>query len=191
MAQQESRKGRRWLLPFTTGVDISTIASALRLADMGGATLVAVSFIATPDGRGVRLERIQQSKDFLEAVRHKALRLSIPVECHEVFTGDILASIATQVHDLACDSLVLASEGEKALFLQKQEMQQLVLSPPASLVLLRFSPRASSGRPGLVNRLLSWVRRPRGLPSSDASSLVSLREGTSEMIVDMHRKKEA
>jgi hypothetical protein len=218
MAEEESRKGRRWLLPFTSGVDLPAIASALRLADMGGATLVAVSFIATPDGRGVRLEHIQQSKDFLEAIRHKAFRLSIPVECHEVFTGDILASIATQIRNLACDRLVLASEGERAFFLQKQEMQQLVLSPPATLVLLRFSPQASSGRSGLAIKLLSWVqqldssfqighqkrrtgrvldldkgRRQRVMSSSEPSALLSAREGTARepVSVDIQRETEA
>ena len=150
MAQQESRKARRWLLPFTTGVDLPTIASALRLADVGGATLVAVSFLATPGEHGARLELIQQSKDFLEAIRSNALRLSIPSECYEVFTSDVLASMTTQIRDLACGSIVLASRGEETLLLQTPEMQQLVLRPPASLVLVRFSPHVNSGRSGLV-----------------------------------------
>ncbi len=195
MAQEESRKARRWLLPFTTGVDLPTIASALRLADVGGATLVAVSFLAMPDGRGVRLELIQQSKDFLEAIRSKALRLSIPSECYEVFTSDVLASITTQIRDLACDSLVLASKGEEVLLLHKQEMQQLVLRPPASLVLVRFaSPATPGSRSGLRTRLLSWVQ-PRDKQqeplSSEPSSLVFVRGTTSRERVDVPGKKEA
>jgi hypothetical protein len=195
MAQEESRKTRRWLLPFTSGVDLPTIASALRLAETGGATLVAVSFIATPGEHGARLELIQQSKDFLEAIRHKALRLSIPIECYEVFTSDVLESIAIQIRDLACDSLVLASRGEKALLLRTQEMQQLVLRPPASLVLLRFDSSAPSGsRSGLRTRLLSWVQQ-RGKqpepPPSEPSSLGFVRERTPGERVDMSRKKEA
>lgn len=197
MAQQESKKARRWLLPFTTGVDLSTIASALRLAGAGGATLVAVSLIALPDERqdqGVRSELIQQSKDFLEALYHKALRLSIPVECHEVSTGNVLESIATQIRDLNCQSIVLASQGEKAILLHPHEMQQLVLRPPASLVLLRFPAQTTLGQPRLAARLFSWVQqlsKRRDFPSSDASSLVSLSKGTSEMIADRQSKKEA
>jgi hypothetical protein len=195
MAQQESRKARRWLLPFTTGVDLPTIASALRLAETGGATLVAVSFIAMPGEYGARLELIQQSKDFLEAIRYKALRLSIPIECYEVYTSDVLASIATQIRGLACDSLMLASEGQRALLLQTQEMQQLVLRPPASLVLLRFDSSATPGsRSGLKTRLLSWVQQ-RGkqpeLPPSEPSSLVFVRGRTPGEMVDASRKKEA
>ena len=195
MAQEENRKARRWLLPFTTGVDLPTIASALRLAETGGATLVAVSFLATPDGHGARLELIQQSKDFLEATRHKALRLSIPSERYEVFTSDVLESMATQIRDLACDSLVLASRGQKALLLQTQEMQQLVLRPPASLVLLRFDSSATPGpRSGLRTRLLSRVQQ-RGKqpepPLSEPSSLVFVRGRTSGEMVDVSRKKEA
>lgn len=213
MAQEESRKECRWLLPFTTGVDISPIASALSLAAMRGATLVAVSFIMAPDERNVRLELLQQSQDFLEALRYKALRLAIPVECYEVFTSDILASIATQVHDLACQSLILVSEGEKTLFLHQREMRQLLLNPPASLVLLRFSPLVASGQPRLTARLLGWVQRlgnavgsrKREIPLNasldlkqsrnanqpfEASSLLSLYRDTSELIVEKYRKEE-
>lgn len=194
MAQEESRKRRRWLLPFTTGVDLPTIGQALRLAETGGATLVAVSFIAMPGEHSARLELIQQSKDFLEAIHYKALRLSIPVECYEVFTNDVLKDIARQIRDLACDSLMLANEGRNALLLQTQEMQQLMFSPPASLVLLRFSPHVNSGWSGLVARLRSWVQsrsKQENISPSEPSSLVFLRGRTPGERINAPGKKEA
>ncbi len=195
MAQEESRKARRWFLPFTSGVDLQAITSALRLADAAGATLVAVSFIATPEGRGARLESIQQSKDFLEAIRYKARRLSIPLECYEVYTGDVLASMTTQIHTLACDSLMLTSRGEEAVLLRKQEMQRLVVSPPASLVLQRFpSPTVPGSQSGLRTRLLSWVRqwsRSEEAASSEPSLLLFLRGRTRREMVNIPGKKEA
>ena len=83
----------RWLLPFTWGVNMAAIDSVVHLAQNGGASLVAVSLISVPEGPGgpgVRLEHIQQSKDFLEAVKHKSARLHVPVERYEVFTTDVL-----------------------------------------------------------------------------------------------------
>lgn len=58
-------------LPFTFGVDMGGIDCAVSLAESAGATLVPVSLIPAPP-EGARLELIQQSKDFLEAVQNKA-----------------------------------------------------------------------------------------------------------------------
>ena len=137
------------------------------------------------------LELIQQSNDFLEAVRHKALRLSVPVECHEVRASNILASITTQIRDLGCGSIMLASEGDRALLLYAQELRQLVLNPPARLMLLRFSPQTTSAWPGPVARVLSWMRRPPGLPCSETPSQVPVREERAEVLVERPSKKEA
>lgn len=161
MVQEKCRtenRRQRWLLPFSTGVDLPTIEQALRLTGAAGATLVTVSFLPTPEKWGVHLELIQQSNDFLEATRYKALRLSISIECHELWTSDILASIPTQIYTLGCESLVLASRGDRALLLRPQEMRQLVLRPPAALILLRFSSQVTSMRPEPLARLRSWVQ---------------------------------
>src|SRR5260370_774174 len=76
--RQDAMKTPRWLLPFTHGVDTAAIEYAVRLAESAGATLVPVSLISAPP-KGARLEHIQQSKDFLEAVQHKAERFQVPV----------------------------------------------------------------------------------------------------------------
>ncbi|MGH2493806.1 MAG: potassium-transporting ATPase subunit KdpA, partial [Ktedonobacteraceae bacterium] len=89
-------KTSRWLLPFTYGVDIRAIDYAVRLAGSAGATVVPVSLVSTPS-KGARLEHIQQSKDFLEAVQHKAARHSVAIERYEVFTQDVLQSIEPQL----------------------------------------------------------------------------------------------
>lgn len=161
MAEQTSTKRRRWLFPFTTGVDLPAIDSSLRLAEAGGATLVAVSFFVIPDGRratNVRLELLQQSQDFLEAVRYKACRLALPVECHAVVANDILEGVTMHVHQMECESIVLASKGTHALFLQRHEMQQLLLNPPASLLLLRFFPDREPAQSGLLGWFLFWLQ---------------------------------
>jgi hypothetical protein len=151
---------RRWLLPFTWGVDMTAIDSVVRLAQAGEASLVAVSLISVPKGpggRGARLEHIQQSKDFLEAVQYKSIRLQVQVERYEVFTIDVLEHIALLVRELHCDRIVLVSQNAGHVMLRPHEFKRLLLEPPASLVLLRMpAPAAEISRWG---RFRLWLRR--------------------------------
>ncbi len=138
-------ESRRWLFPFTHGVDMRAIDTVVRLAGDEGATLVAVSLIAVPPERwsqGARLEHIQQSKDFLEAVKYKAARLQVTIERYEDITSNVLGSITLLTRDLRCDSIVLVSYGEKEILLEAYEKKRLLENPPASLVLLRLPTRA-------------------------------------------------
>jgi len=151
---------RRWLLPFTHGVDMQAIDSVISLAESGGTTLVALSLISVPEARrsrGARLEDIQQSKDFLEAVKWRASRHQVPVENHEVFTGDVLGSIAMLVGELGCDSIILVSGRKHEVLLQAHELKHLLTEPPASFILLRLP--TPPEQPHLGARILSWLRR--------------------------------
>lgn len=67
---------------------MDTIEAAVLLAASHHAAL-APSLILTPQtrGKGVRLGHIQQSKDFLAAVRQKAFRHHVPLERFEMFRG--------------------------------------------------------------------------------------------------------
>ncbi len=154
---------RRWLLPFTHGVDMQAIDSVVSLAESGGTTLVALSLVSVPEARrsrGARLEDIQQSQDFLEAVKWRASRHQVPVEYHEVFTGDVLESIATLVHDLDCDSIILVSSRKHEALLHTHELKHLLTEPPASFILLRLP--TPPERPHLGALFLSWLRRSLG-----------------------------
>jgi len=159
---------RRWLLPFAWGMDMQAIDAAVRLADGSGATLVAVSLISRsekPGNRGVRLEHIQQSKDFLEAINWKATRFNVSLERHEVFTVDVMQSITTLVHELHCDALVLVSQAERETLLRSHQLKRILEDPPASLLVLRLSSRAgrqSTEKKGPGARALSWLRRRIG-----------------------------
>lgn len=153
----------RWLLPFTHGVDMRAIDSVVRFAESAGATLVSVSLISAPHERGsqgARLEYIQQSKDFLEALQFKAVRLKVPVERYEVFTGNVLQSIALLVHDLRCDSILLVATGYQDVFLRASELKRLLEEPPASLVLMHLPASTQSAQTRrLSGRFLSWLPR--------------------------------
>jgi hypothetical protein len=172
----------RWLLPFTHGVDLPAIDDVLRLAKGSEATLVAASLVAVPDksrSRGARLEDIQQSKDFLEAVKWKAARLEVPVERYEIFTVDAMHSLATLTHELGCDRIVLVSRGGQSLLLDAHEMKRLLLEPPVSLVVLRLTAQlagSSARHPAarLLLRLRQYLGQQDGsLPVEDILTMES------------------
>lgn len=149
----------RWLLPFTFGVDMRAIDSVVCLAQSAGATLVPVSLVCSPP-EGARLEHIQQSKDFLEAVQHKADVYQVPLERYEVFTVDVLQSIATLVLDMHCDGIVLVTDGEHTRLMQDEEVKHLLIEPPAALVLIRLPTQIGFTRPPHPGtRFFSWLRR--------------------------------
>ena len=155
--------GPRWLLPFTHGVDMRAIDYLVSLAKNNGATLIPISLVYVPTesrSRGARLEHIQQSKDFLEAVKCKAARLQVPVERYEVFTSDAVQSITTLVHDLHCDGIVMVAIERKEVLLHAHELKQLLVEPPASLVLMRLPARSQEARAFYLGAsFLSWLRR--------------------------------
>ena len=109
----------RLLLPFTHGVNMYAIEQAILLAKSLEATLIPLSVIHVPQegrSRGARLEHIQQSKDFLEAVKYKAARYGVPVERFEVFTADIVQSINIVANEGYLFFLLSVDRGFKTSF---------------------------------------------------------------------------
>ncbi len=165
-------RSSRWLLPFTGEVDMQAIDAVVRLAEYDGATLVAVSLISPPDTIGkkrVRLEQIQRSKDFLEAVKWKATRFGIPLEEHELYTADVVECIALQAQSLCCEALLLVSRGERVTLLRAPHLKRLCERPPVRLLVLRLiEPEKQKWRAHPWNSLLARLRRPLGLQQSAA-----------------------
>jgi hypothetical protein len=156
-------KTPRWLLPFTFGVDMRAMDYAVCLAESAGATLVPVSLVSAPAG-GARLEHIQQSKDFLEAVQNKAERYQVPIERYEVFTVDVLQSLTELVREMRCDGIVLVTSGEHTRLMQHEEVKHLLIKPPTALVLIRLPVRSGTRfatSPHPASRFFSWLRGHR------------------------------
>ncbi len=105
VSQKGTMMNPRWLLPFTHEVDMRAIDYLVSLAENNGATLIPVLLVSVPNesrSGGARLEHIQQSKDFLEAVQYKAARLQVPLERYEVFTSDVIQSITMLCSYVTC-----------------------------------------------------------------------------------------
>lgn len=150
-------KTTRLLFPFTHGVEMDIIEATLLLAASHHATLVTLSLILVPRtrGKGARLEHIQQSKDFLEAVQHIALRHDVPLERFEVFTSDVLQSISVLAHQLDCVGTVLAFRGRKGSLLPAETIEQLLVMRTCPLYILYLS----SGESTWVSRLREHFSR--------------------------------
>src|SRR5579859_4200847 len=124
-------KERRWLLPFTHGVDCEALDLVCQTAQEADATLVAISLLAPGTGEGIQIEKIQESKDFLESVHYHARIHQIIAERHEVWvaTGDnVPARIQTFVRDYQCDSMVMIVQQGQGVLLQTDELAALILN---------------------------------------------------------------
>lgn len=107
----------RLLLPFTHGIDVSAIVSALALAQRFDATLVPLSLIHLPhaSNRGARWEDIQQSRDYLEFVQRKAARLGVAVERIELHTRNPVGSARALAREMEFAGIVVAVRGSGVL----------------------------------------------------------------------------
>ena len=134
-------KTTRFLLPFVHGVNKFAIEQAILLAKSHQATLVPLVLIHVPEERrkkGVRLEYLQQSKDFLETVKQKAERYSVPIERLEVFTSDVVQSINLVASEMQCEGLLLFVNHKGGILLQLNEMKRLMEMPARKLYILRL-----------------------------------------------------
>ena len=139
----------RLLLPFTHGIDASAITYALALAQRVGASLVLLSLIRLSQissKRGPRLQDIEQSRDFLEFVQHKAARAGVPVERLELYTPDPVRSIRAIAQEMECAGIILFVRRGTGVLLATSEVKQLLEDEkiPLYLVLLLSKDRAFS-----------------------------------------------
>ena len=172
----------RLLLPFTHGVNMFAIEQAILLAKSLEATLIPLSIIHVPQegrSRGARLEHIQQSKDFLEAVKYKAARFSVSVERYEVFTVDVVQSINIVAKEQRCEGILLFVGGKKGVLLQADEIKCLMETMVCKLYIMRMQ---SNGNKGSVQtfreRLSNWLYRRKQRQQQEPRELQSYSEET-------------
>ncbi len=133
-------KTTRLLLPFVHSVDLRAIEQALQFAKSHEAMLVPLVLIRVPEERrkGVRLEYIQQSKDFLETVKHKASRYAVPIERLEAFTSDVVQSINLVAGELECEGILLFIGRKDGILLQANEIKRLLEMPSCKLYIIHL-----------------------------------------------------
>ncbi len=158
-------KTPRFLLPFVHGVDMCAIEQAILLAEAQEAILVPLVLIYVPEQRcakGARLEHIQQSKDFLEAVKFKAARYAVPIERLEVFTSDIVQSINLVASEMACDGILLFLGRNNGILLHVNEIKRLVEMPTCKLYIMHLqTEERGSFTQMLRQRFSQWLNGRR------------------------------
>jgi hypothetical protein len=174
----------RLLLPFTHGVNMFAIEQAILLAKSLEATLIPLSVIhASREGRsrGARLEHIQQSKDFLEAVKYKAARYDVPVGQFEVFTSDIVQSINIVAKEQMCEGILLFLQGRHGLLLQEDEIKRLLKTAVCKLYVLHMRSNGNEGSAQTFpERFVNWLS---GRSRSQQLELLELQDYTEEEIM--------
>ena len=131
----------RFLLPFVHGVDKFAIEQAILLTKSHHATLVPLVLIHTPEERrkkGVRLEYLQQSKDFLETVKQKADWYAVQTERLEVSTSDVVQSINLVAHDMECERILLFVSKKGGILLQLHQIKSLMELPVCLLYIIHL-----------------------------------------------------
>ncbi len=155
----------RLLLPFTHGVDIGAIEQAILLAKARNATLVPLTLIHVPEERrakGARLEHVQQSKDFLESVKHKAARYAVPLERLEIFTSDVVQSINLVTNEMECEGIILFIGRKDGILLQANEIKRLLERPTCKLYIMRLQTNdQTSFTQMLSQRFSNWLNGKR------------------------------
>lgn len=134
-------KTTRFLLPFVHGVEKFAIEQAVLLAKSHQAVLVPLVLIHMPEERrkkGVRLEYLQQSKDFLETVKQKADWYAVQTERLEVFTRDVVQSINLVASEMECDGILLFVNQKSGILLQIHQIKGLMEIPVCKLYITRL-----------------------------------------------------
>ena len=148
------------LLPFTHGIDVTAISCALALAQRFHFTLVVLSLIRlpeTPGTRNPRLEYIQQSKDSLEYVYHRAARQGVPIVRVELYTHHVARSIRALAREMECNGILIFVRQGAGVLLATGEVKQILEDDSHPLFIVPLLTRKSSfPHPGWFFR---WFNR--------------------------------
>lgn len=135
----------RLLLPFVHGLQPHALEQAIYLAKVRDAVLVPLALLCVPKTckAAVRLEHVQQAKDFLEAVRCRADRHHVPIEQHEINTSDVSQSVMEMMDRARCAAILLFTRGNVGVFLDTADVKSIMEHVPHKLYLFRLEAKDS------------------------------------------------
>jgi hypothetical protein len=159
------------LLPFTHGVDMYALEYAVHLAKNSEAEIIAVSFIARAKEalKAVRLEHIQQSRDFEVALSNKSDNYGVPLSYVEIMTRDVVREINHLVQEHECEGILLFVRNGRGVLLQTREIKQLMVEAMCKLYIVRLP--SGEGRKALQDMIRDGLLRLGKHTKDDAGSL--------------------
>ncbi|GHO42668.1 hypothetical protein [Ktedonospora formicarum] len=155
---------RYLLLPFTHGIDKEAIDQSLALARNLSACLVCVALIPLRPGsnKGVRLEYIQQAKDFLEYTRHRAKRAGVTLERMELRTSHLENCILHISKEMDNAPILLFTRGEQSIMLDTSMIISLMENKHSCYYLVLLTQR--NGSITLPRILFPLLKKYEGTP---------------------------
>jgi hypothetical protein len=144
------------LLPFVHGIDSAALSCALAFAHKADATLLLVSFIRL-SGHRVRAEAFAQRQDFFELMTHKAARAGVRIKCMPVSTEQIARSIQMLAQEMACAGTLLFVRNGKGVFLETEDIKQILEQPDQPVYLFRLASRKNPFH-RVGTSLVRWLR---------------------------------
>jgi hypothetical protein len=154
----------RLLLPFTHGVEMEALGTAISLAEASHATLVALALLRVKaKGRRPepRLEDLMEANDFLEAVRWKAMRAGVPIEGFQVLTADVGQSLDILNRQFACDGIVFFVRQGQGILLRGDDIVGCLQLGNCIGYLMRLDAKPRPQLDSLFKRLFSFAFRER------------------------------
>src|SRR6185312_15406280 len=120
-----------------------------------------VSLIRLPKGsrrQSIRAEAIGQAHDFFEVMSYKAKRVGVSIRCMQFSTQQVASSIQAIAQEMACVGILLFVRDSAGIFLEMEEIKQLLEQPVQQVYLFRLTSR----RPQFSRASLSltrWLQR--------------------------------
>lgn len=150
---------KRLLMPFTHGVDMYALEHAIHLTKNNEAELIAASLIpcARESLKAIRLEQIQQSRDFEAALSNKADNYGVPLHYLEVVTRDVMYEIHCLVQEHECEGIILFVRSGQGVLLQTREIKHLMTEAMCKLYIVRLP--TNEGRRALQEMIKDGIRR--------------------------------
>ena len=181
-------KTTRFLLPFVYGVDKFAVEQAILLTKSHHATLIPLVLINMPAEhrkKGVRLEYLQQSMDFLETVKQKADWYAVQIEKLEVFTSDVLQSIHLVASEMECEGILLFVGYKGGILLNTQQIKGLMESPMCKFYLTRLPTEAPKGYTRALRLLFSRWLSGRNMKREDRTQEQEYIENEAELSMNV------
>lgn len=176
------------LLPFTHGIDREAIDQALVMAENLSACLVCVAFIpCSPDQRkGIRLERIQQAKDFLEYMHYRARQAGVALQRMELHVPNLEKSILHLSQEMDNAPILLFTRQERGILLELSTIRSVTEDERSRYYLLLLTQHHGSiALPQFIQPLL---QKYQGTPKAPVLRFLGPHRADPEsMLLGSHR----
>ena len=161
---------KRLLLPFTHDVDMYALEYAVHLAKNNEAELIVASLIpcAQESRKAIRLEQIQQLRDFEVALGNKAENYGVPMHYVEVVTRNVIQEINYLAQKHECEGIVLFVRAGRGILLQTREIKHLLIEAICKLYIVRLP--SGEGRKVLQGMIKDFVLRLGRRPKDDSET---------------------